>query len=202
MWRKIMNKLTTKFLVCSLLISIFITSCYETKEYQFNIVNLTDIEEIVMEFNINHGRVFKRKKINFKDQNKITLRKEDFFIGYTIWGGCDVFFYPSIFGLENGGTVEAFIYDRPMVEKEGKTYKITPCENVNGYFLYFIKEGEIIRIISENPVINIEELDNSNIDLFYIKDPPKMFMDELIDKEFSGGYAVKNSIDNSLLMLR
>ena len=63
MWRKIMNKLTTKFLVCSLLISIFITSCYETKEYQFNIVNLTDIEEIVMEFNINHGRVFKRKKL-------------------------------------------------------------------------------------------------------------------------------------------
>jgi len=140
-------KKSTKLLVCSLLISFFISGCHETKEYQFNIVNFTDAEEIIIKFDINLGRYSKEIKVNFKNQQNIILKKEDFFIGYTSWGTYEVFFYPSIFSMENGGTVEVFIYDKPMVEAEGKVYRISPCEKISKYFLYFIEEGELVQII-------------------------------------------------------
>jgi hypothetical protein len=180
---------------------MLISSCHETKEFQFNIINLTNIEEIIVKFKINLGRNSKEIEIDLKNKNKLTLKKDDFLIGYTS-GGYGLFFYPSIFSLENGGTVDIFVYDNPWVEKEEKTYKISPCENVNSYFLYLIIEDDIIQIISDNPVISMEKFDNSDIDIIYVNDPPEILLNELTDKEFIGGYIVRSNIDNSLLFLR
>ena len=101
----------------------------------------------------------------------------------------------------NGGTIDVFVYNNPRVEKEGKIYKITPCENVSSYFLYLIEKDDIIQIISEDPVIDMEEFGNSNISINFINNPPEILLYELIDKEFIGGYIVKSTIDNSLLLL-
>jgi len=187
---------STKLLICNLLLFFLISGCYKTKEYQFNVVNLTDLKEIKIKFDINLGCDSKEMKLNLTERNKIKLNKDDFISGYTIWGGCEDFFYPSLFNLTNGGMIDVFIYNRPRVEKEGIIYKITPCESVNEYFLFLLEEDKIMQIISENPVINLEKND-----ITYIEDPPEILMKEIIDKGFKGGYIVRSSIDNSMLLL-
>jgi len=197
---RVLMKLT-RLLACSLLLAFFVSGCHETKEYQFDVINLTDIENIVIGFRTNLKQNSKKLKVDLTDQNKITLREDDFFSGYTIYGSYNVFFYPSIFLLGNGGTVEAFVYDDPRVVKEGLLYKISPCEGIYKYFLYLLSEDSIIRVFSETPIINMEGFDNSSLDIDYIENPPKGLMDEMLDKKFKGGYAVRSSIDNSLLLL-
>jgi hypothetical protein len=177
----------TMLLAYSLLIFLFVSGCYETKEYQFDVINLTDIESNVIGFRTNLKQNSKKLKIDLTKQDKIILRKDDFFSGYTIYGRHNVFFYPSIFLLEEGGTVEAFVYDDPIVTKEGSLYKISPCEGIYKYFLYLLSEDSIVRVFSEIPIINIEEFENSNLDIEYIEDPPKGLINEMLEKTGTHG---------------
>lgn len=171
------------------------------KEYQFNVINLTDLEKIIIKFDVNLGQDSREIKVNLSSQNKLKLKKDDFLIGYTIWGGYEVFFNPSLFNLEDGGPIDIIVYDRPLVKKEGSLYKISPCEGVYKYFLYLLVEDSIIKVISDTSIINMEELNNSNIDLTHVKDPPKALINEMRDKKYLGGYIIKSNIDNSLLLL-
>jgi len=192
---------STGILVCNLLLAVLFSSCHETKKYQFNVINLTDKKEIIIEFNTELGRSSKKIKVDFTNQNTIILREDDFISGYTVYGNHDIFFYPSIFILGNVATFDAVIFDNPKVEKEDQLFKITPCEGVYKYYLYLLVEGSIIRFFSDTPIINLEEINNLDIDITYIEDPPETLMNEMLNIGFKGGYVVRSSIDGSMLLL-
>jgi len=176
---------------------ILFSNCQKRKEYQFNVINLNNAGEIVIELRTNS----KTLKINLAEQKNFFLKNKDCISGYTICGNSEIFFYPNLFNLENGGTIEAFVYDRTWVEKDGNVYKISPCQNECEYFLYSIIGGRMVRIISRNPIINIEGSDDLNVDFTYIKDPPEILINEITDKEYKCGYVVRSNIDSSLLLL-
>ncbi len=190
-----------KLLIYILALGALFSSCHETKTYHFNVVNLNGAKEVIIEFKINLGFRERKLKINLIDQNEITLKESDRIWGNTIFGRNEIFFYPSIYQIEHSETIEAIVYNKPWVEKEGQIYKITPCENVNEYFLYLLLDEKIARIVSNEPIINVDELDRSNIVLTYITDPPEIFLKAITNEKIMGGYIIKSNIDGSLLLL-
>jgi hypothetical protein len=190
-------------LICSFIL-LQISSCGGKKEYQFDVIKFGEINSKVVEFEFRKG-VSNNFKILFIDlirEQKININENYDFTGLSTEDDYEVLFYPSLYSLENGGNLEAYIYKRPAIEKEGTIYKITMCENVYRYFLYIIEDEKIVSIFSENPTIDIAVLDSKYLELTYMDNAPQILLNEVKTKGFIGGYIVKSKLDNSLIQLR
>jgi hypothetical protein len=193
-----------RYFISIFLILIFL-SCGEKKEYNFTIIDLSGVNNKTVDFKFRKGKTntFKTMQIDFDKKQQLLINADYFFVGLSTYDKYKIFFYPSIYLLQDGGNIEVYLYKQPEITKRNTFYYISPCKDIEKYFLYLLKGEEIVSIISRKADIDISNIiSDPDLEITYLNksDVPVLF-NEVERKGYIGGYIVKSRTDGLLLSL-
>jgi hypothetical protein len=206
-----------KIYIVLFLFTFFLSSCTNKVDYYFEIININETGKPKVEFSfseINDRSFEKTYKINTDKSTHIRVEAGLACVGTRFEGVGKMYYYPEFKQIPNGGLIQIFLYNYPYVEHiNDNTFVLAFGENVHLYFLYMLKDDQIITMISKDNYFKLSETIIENYDFLKMKEVD--FQDVTIIDPYDsrmrfavehsngilGGYIIKNNFDELLLWI-